>query len=35
MVDAAFSSSFGVTKAQLYKDASEYVYTEVQATLPK
>jgi hypothetical protein len=33
--DAAVSSNFGVTKAQLYKDASEYVYTEVQATMPK
>jgi hypothetical protein len=33
--DAAVSSNFGVTKAQLYKDASAYVYTEVQATLPK
>jgi hypothetical protein len=33
--DAAISSNFGVTKAQLYKDASEYVYAEVQETLPK
>jgi hypothetical protein len=33
--DAAISSIFGVTKAQLYKDASEYVYAEVQGTLPK
>lgn len=33
--DAAISSNFGVTKAQLYKDASEYVYTEVQETLIK
>lgn len=33
--DAAVSSNFGVTKAQLYKDASEYVYSEVQETLLK
>ena len=33
--DSAISSNFGLTKAQLYKDASEYVYTEVQATMPK
>jgi hypothetical protein len=31
--DAAISSNFGVTKSQLYKDASEYVYSEVQETL--
>ena len=33
--DAAISSNFGVTKSQLYKDASEYVYSEVQETLLK
>lgn len=33
--DSAISSNFGVTKSQLYKDASEYVYLEVQETLSK
>ena len=33
--DSAISSNLGIAKSQLYKDASEYVYSEVQETLPK
>jgi hypothetical protein len=33
--DSAISSNLGVAKSQLYKDASEYVYLEVQETLAK
>jgi hypothetical protein len=33
--DAAIFSNFGLTKSQLYKDVSEYVYAEVQGTLAK